>query len=340
MRGLVTKGLLGAFVIGAGIVLESRLPVAAQGGTGAAAQSAPVPISTAAVEKDGIRCRSEMVPMRDGTMLATDIYMPPSPGPHPVILQRTPYGYTLGHGCFANTSGQMAFWAQNGYVGITQDARGTFRSHGTFQPFVQEQADGYDAVEWAAKQQWSNGKVAMTGSSYFGVTQWQAALTAPPHLVAIAPSVTSTDYHDHWTYVNGVFDLWFASELVAGVLCARSISATGDREGHGGRGRAQGCRRVPERQQEEDPRGLGAADSAWRVPRVPDARPLLLRLARASELRRLLGKDRRRAAIPRCQGPGVHHRRLVRPVLDRHGAQFRRDATAGRQPFGARGHAC
>ncbi len=174
-----------------------------------AVQSAPVPIDSATVEKDGIRCHSEMVAMRDGTMLATDIYMPPSPGPHPVILQRTPYGHTLGHGCFANTSGQMAFWAQNGYVGITQDVRGTFRSHGTFQPFVQEQADGYDAVEWSAKQPWSNGKVGMAGSSYFGVTQWQAALTAPPHLLAIAPAVTSTDYHDHWTYVNGVFDLWF-----------------------------------------------------------------------------------------------------------------------------------
>ena len=337
MRGLVTKGLLGAFVIGAGIVLESRLPVAAQGGTGAAAQSAPVPISTAAVEKDGIRCRSEMVPMRDGTMLATDIYMPPSPGPHPVILQRTPYGYTLGHGCFANTSGQMAFWAQNGYVGITQDARGTFRSHGTFQPFVQEQADGYDAVEWAAKQQWSNGKVAMTGSSYFGVTQWQAAVSAPPHLVAIAPSVTSTDYHDHWTYVNGVFDLWFAQSWLLAFFAPDQYQRQAIARGMAAEDARKAADEVLERQQEEDSRGLGAADSAWRVPRVPDARPLLLRLARASELRRLLGKDRRRAAIPRCQGPGVHHRRLVRPVLDRHGAQFRRDATAGRQPFGARG---
>ena len=98
--------------------------------------------------------------------------------------------------------------------GITQDARGTFRSQGTFQPIVQEQADGYDAVEWAAKQQWSNGKVAMAGTPYFGVTQWQAALTAPPHLVAIAPAVTATDYHDHWTYVNGVFDLWFAQSWI------------------------------------------------------------------------------------------------------------------------------
>ena len=205
MRVIVTKAVVGAFVLSAGILVDARLP--AQGTP--APPSAPVPINPAPVEKDGVRCHTEMVAMRDGTMLATDIYLPRSPGPHPVILQRTPYGHTLGHGCFANTSGQMAFWAQNDYVGITQDARGTFRSQGTFRPFVQEQADGYDAVEWAAKQRWSNGKVAMAGSSYFGVTQWQAALAAPPHLVAIAPSVTSTDYHDHWTYVNGVFDLWF-----------------------------------------------------------------------------------------------------------------------------------
>ena len=73
----------------------------------------------------------------------------------------------------------MAFWAENGYVGITQDSRGTFRSQGTFHPIVQEQADGYDAIEWAAAQPWSNGKVGMAGTSYFGVTQWQAALTQP-----------------------------------------------------------------------------------------------------------------------------------------------------------------
>jgi putative CocE/NonD family hydrolase len=116
----------------------------------------------------------------------------------------------LGHGCFERTSGAMAYWAERGYVGVTQDSRGTYRSEGTFHPIVQEQADGYDAIEWAAAQPWSNGKVGMAGSSYYGVTQWQAALTSPPHLLAIAPGQTATDYHDHWTYVNGVFDLWFA----------------------------------------------------------------------------------------------------------------------------------
>jgi putative CocE/NonD family hydrolase len=164
----------------------------------------------AVVEKNGVSCHTEYAKMRDGTPLATDVYLPAGPGPHPVIMQRTPYGLRLGHGCFVGTSGSVAFWAEHGYAGVTQDVRGTFRSPGVFRPIFQEQADGYDAVEWAAIQPWSNGKVAMTGSSYFGVTQWQAALSTPPHLVAIAPAVTATDYHDQWTYVNGVFDLWFA----------------------------------------------------------------------------------------------------------------------------------
>ena len=158
----------------------------------------------------GVTCETVRVPMRDGVMLATDVYRPAAPGRYPVILQRTPYGFRLGQGCFSSgLSGAMAFWAENGYVAVSQDARGTYRSEGVFRPIIQEQADGYDAIEWAAAQPWSNGRVAMTGTSYMGVTQWQAALTAPPHLVAIAPGQTATDYHDHWTYVNGVFDLWF-----------------------------------------------------------------------------------------------------------------------------------
>lgn len=175
---------------------------------GTAAQK-PDQKSPVVVNKAGVSCHTEYVRMRDGVLLATDVYLPPAPGRHPVILQRTPYGLRLGHGCFERTSGQMAYWAEHGYVGVNQDARGTFRSQGTFQPIVQEQADGYDAVEWAAAQPWSNGRVGMSGASYFGVTQWQAALASPPHLLAIAPAQTATDYHDHWTYVNGVFDLWF-----------------------------------------------------------------------------------------------------------------------------------
>lgn len=168
------------------------------------------PHSATARQTSGVTCHTEYAAMRDGTLLATDVYLPATPGRYPVIMQRTPYGLRLGHGCFEGLSGNMAFWAEHGYVGLTQDVRGTFRSEGVFRPMFQEQADGYDAVEWAAAQPWSTGQVGMTGASYFGLTQWQAAVTTPPHLVAISPSITATDYHDHWTYANGVFDVWMA----------------------------------------------------------------------------------------------------------------------------------
>lgn len=192
------------------------LPVAllAAGSTFEEAPKLFAQTNSATTQKNGVTCRTEQVPMRDGTLLGTDVYLPAAPGRYPVIMQRTPYGLRLGHGCFVGLSANMAFWAENGYAAVTQDVRGTFRSEGTFEPIFQEQADGYDAVEWAAVQPWSNGKVGMTGASYFGVTQWQAALTNPPHLVAIAPSITATDYHDHWTYQNGVFDLWMGQSWV------------------------------------------------------------------------------------------------------------------------------
>ena len=100
-----------------------------------------------------VTCETVRVPMRDGVLLATDVYRPAAPGRYPVILQRTPYGFRLGQGCFAaGLSGAMAFWAEHGYVGVSQDARGTYRSEGEFNPIFQEQADGYDAVEWAAAE--------------------------------------------------------------------------------------------------------------------------------------------------------------------------------------------
>jgi len=92
--------------------------------------------------------------------------------------------------------------------------RGIYRSGGNFNPMQQEVHDGYDAVEWEAAQSWSTGKVGMMSGSYVGLTQWQAADRTPPHLAAIAPQVTASDYHDHWTYVEGEFDLWFAQSWI------------------------------------------------------------------------------------------------------------------------------
>jgi putative CocE/NonD family hydrolase len=156
-----------------------------------------------------ISCHVEYAPMRDGVRLATEVYRPAEAGRHPVVLTRTPYNRTTSPtGSNCNSASAQRF-ARSGYVALNQDVRGTYRSEGRFRPIVQEANDGYDAVEWAADQPWSNGKIGMYGGSYVGLTQWQAAIRTPPHLVAMVPNITASDYFDHWTYVNGVFDLWF-----------------------------------------------------------------------------------------------------------------------------------
>jgi hypothetical protein len=152
-------------------------------------------------------CRIEWAPMRDGVKLATEVYLPASPGTYPVIMTRTPYNrrYTAtGSNC---DNKRLIELARRGYVGLNQDVRGRYRSEGVFDPFRQEKDDGFDAVEWAAVQPWSNGKVGIFGGSYVGVTTWQATVAAPPHLVTAVGSITASDYHDNWAYVNGAFDL-------------------------------------------------------------------------------------------------------------------------------------
>ena len=144
--------------------------------------------------------------MRDGTVLYADVYRPEGPGPFPTILQRTPYDKS------APLSAQMLDpikAAKAGFAHVIQDTRGRFTSEGQFYCFDDDINDGYDTVEWAASQPWSNGKVGMVGASYVGATQWLAATTRPPHLACIAPNVTASNYHDGWTYQGGAFELGF-----------------------------------------------------------------------------------------------------------------------------------
>ena len=152
------------------------------------------------VERD-IRVR-----MRDGVDLATDIYRPGDRARHPVLLQRTPYDRNYQPIAGLNTIALV----EAGYVIVTQDCRGRFGSGGTFTPFVDEAADGVDAIAWCAAQPWSNGRVGMIGGSYVGATQWLPAGERPPALRAIAPYVTSSDYHEGWVYQGGAFELGFS----------------------------------------------------------------------------------------------------------------------------------
>jgi uncharacterized protein len=133
--------------------------------------------------------------MRDGVTLMSNVYRPAAGGPYPVLLARLPYGKDLPLGTSFLDPVKAA---GAGYIVVVQDVRGRYRSEGIFVPFVREYEDGYDTVEWAASHPKSNGSVGTYGLSYFGKTQWHAAVMRPPSLKSMAPALT-------WgNHLNGV----------------------------------------------------------------------------------------------------------------------------------------
>jgi uncharacterized protein len=151
--------------------------------------------------------RNVSIPMRDGIRLCADIYRPVNDIPVPAILVRLPYDKD---DLMMHMEAVVPVRAaEQGYAVVYQDTRGRYRSEGDFYPFVYEGQDGYDTIEWIAAQPWCSGAVGMSGASYFGATQWLAAIEQPPHLRAIAPVVTSSEYYEGWTYQGGAFQLGF-----------------------------------------------------------------------------------------------------------------------------------
>jgi putative CocE/NonD family hydrolase len=133
--------------------------------------------------------------MRDGVTLMSNVYRPAAGGPYPVLLARLPYGKDLPLGTSFLDPVKAA---GAGYIVVVQDVRGRYRSEGKFVPFVREYEDGYDTVEWAASHPKSNGSVGTYGLSYFGKTQWHAAVMRPRSLKSMAPALT-------WgNHLNGV----------------------------------------------------------------------------------------------------------------------------------------
>ncbi len=125
------------------------------------------------------------IPMRDGVPLSATVYKPHNQKePLPVIFTLTPY--------IADSYEDRAmYFAQNGYVYALVDVRGRGNSEGKFEPFANEGRDGFDTVEWLARQPWSNGKVAMWGGSYAGFDQWMTLKEHPPHLATIVPAASA-----------------------------------------------------------------------------------------------------------------------------------------------------
>ncbi|MBK5292627.1 MAG: CocE/NonD family hydrolase [Acidobacteriia bacterium] len=145
------------------------------------------------------------VPMRDGVKLFADVFRPSAGGKYPVIVSRTPYSSERAPSAYD----AAVFFSRRGYAYVLQDVRGRHESEGKWEPFRNDIEDGYDTVEWAAKQPWSNGQVCMQGGSYLGHVQWRAAMSKPPHLVCMFPAVAATSLYHDWITLNGGWRLSF-----------------------------------------------------------------------------------------------------------------------------------
>ncbi|MFQ5841205.1 MAG: CocE/NonD family hydrolase [Thermodesulfobacteriota bacterium] len=159
------------------------------------------------------------IQMRDGTIIRADVYRPDAEGQFPVLVARTPYNKETASSIRAGTH---LFFPPRGYVFVIVDTRGRYASDGEFAPFLDDgwgaNRDGYDAIEWTAEQEWSNGKVGIVGGSYAGATAYLTLPTQPPHLVAAFIRESSADYYTEWIYRGGAYEMW--NQPYAGIFSA------------------------------------------------------------------------------------------------------------------------
>ena len=129
-----------------------------------------------------------MMPMRDGVRLSADILFPKGqPRKNlPTVLIRKPY-LTDAMISWPEHTQYLASFLANGYAVVFQSERGRYFSEGTYTVLVGSGNDGYDTVEWLAKQPWSNGKVGLFGCSSSAEEQWKLVGTHPPGLAAAVP---------------------------------------------------------------------------------------------------------------------------------------------------------
>jgi len=153
------------------------------------------------IEARAKNCRPQFdvkVPMRDGVVLATSVFLPLTGGPYPVVLVRTAYNR---NGYMDNT------FPAGGIAYVVQDCRGRYDSEGSFEPFINEPADGFDTLEWIGRQPWCNGRIGMFGDSYLAAVQLAVGPMGNRFLKALNPRFMAMDCWKHAFYVDGAFSL-------------------------------------------------------------------------------------------------------------------------------------
>jgi predicted acyl esterase len=174
--------------------------------------------------------------MDDDLILRADVFRPVDGAPHPVILSYGPYakglafqdGYPSAWQRMVTEHPDVAYgssnkyqnwevvdpekWVPGGYVCVRVDSRGTGRSPGYVDPFSpRETQDLYECIEWAAVQPWSNGKVGLSGVSYYGINQWHVASLQPPHLAAMCVWEGAADWYRDMTRHGGILNTFWAN---------------------------------------------------------------------------------------------------------------------------------
>ncbi len=152
----------------------------------------------------------EMIPMRDGTQVATTLFMPKKTKvdeKFPVLLEMQPY--RKDDLFLARDYALHSYFARQGYVVIKADVRGTGSSTGPIpdrEYSDDELTDAEELIRHYAKQSWSNGKVGMWGISWSGFNALQTAMRSPPELKAIIAAHASDDlFHDDVHFIDGNF---------------------------------------------------------------------------------------------------------------------------------------
>ena len=174
------------------------------------------------------------VPMRDGAVLRANVFRPDAPGKFPVLMTLGPYGKDVHLSQFmpeawealkrrhpeileASSCKYLVFetpdpemWAPEGYVVVKVDSRGSGKSAGRLDVnSPAEFRDFHDAIEWAAAQTWSSGKVGLLGISYYAAGQWMIAAQRPPHLAAMLPWQGTYDFYRDRTRQGGILGSGF-----------------------------------------------------------------------------------------------------------------------------------
>lgn len=200
---------------------------------GAPAAGAP----GAQFDPDVVVYRDIGVPMRDGTRLATDIYLPARNGAvdpqqqFAVVLVRTPYSKLE-----PLPVGVTTYLPKHGYAVVVQDTRGTNGSEGVLEPMLNEgwgaKQDGADTIAWLIHQPWSNGKVGTTGMSYLGGVQLLVAtMNIPGFVTGVIQVPAVNQFGKGWVYDGQLLDLGTVAPWVLGMaptVAAKSPAAVRD----------------------------------------------------------------------------------------------------------------